>query len=97
MWVADGKVLVSAGHDGVAFWANQERPAANGNRGWSRLATLRLTSDGWYAFTSATEERGFVTAGFSPSVLSDVIFDGHSGGLVWEGLRDDALLGRLFR
>lgn len=93
-WVAGGKTLVTAGPHGVRFWD----PAAKSK---PLLATLRLTSDGWYLITTKRGGGGLAkTAGFSSAVVSDVCWQypgeaSVSGGLLWESRRDDRILGHI--
>lgn len=93
LWVAGGKILVTAGAHGVRFWD----PAAKSK---PMLATLRFTSDGWFLVTSKQAGGGLArTAGNSRAVVSDVCLQRNetrvSGGLLWEGRRDDRILGHL--
>jgi WD40 repeat protein len=91
LWTRDGRTLVTAGHDGIKFWA----PARRGDR---PLATMRVTSDGWYLVTSSDPGSGPPrTAGFSKAIVSDVVADGLSGGFYWEALRDDSILAKLLQ
>lgn len=96
MWVAKGKILVTAGHDGIKFWDPSKKPGERDAR--SLLATMRLTSDGWFLVTHPPAGKGgsSQTAGFSRAIVSDVREGDLSGGFSWEALRDDRILSRLF-
>lgn len=90
-WSADGQTLVTGGHDGIKVWA----PARSGDR---PVATMRVTTDGWYLVAPSASGAGrSITAGFSKAVVSDIVAVELSGGFHWEALRDDSILANLLR